>query len=226
MTRAACPAVGGRGRRCELGKEQRVPGFQRSSHLRLSVGGIFSNRLPASRSRLRYPSITTKSEGQVLGRSFARGFFPYGGHPLFLFLLAWMVFATSVAAGSVSKIDLARVSPSSVLPTFRIRIGRGKCTRRQCHVLTCAFPGINAGVLGEIGNRWERLENRTEVLRHTMALSRSARTVRLRRSAPVVWRGNAPRGCNLRLFAASRRLRFRAPAMMLEDATATGKRQA
>lgn len=68
--------------------------------------------------------------------------------------------------------------------------------------------------------------SRTDGPRHTTALSRSARTVRLRRSALAVWRGNAPRGCNLRLFAASRRLRFRAPAMMLEDATTTGKRQA
>lgn len=96
----------------------------------------------------------------------------------------------------------------------------------QCRLLTCDLSGITAGVLGEIGNRWERLENRTDGPQHTMALSRSARTVRLRRSALAVWRGNAPRGCNLRLFAASRRLLFRAPAMMLEDATTTGKRQA
>jgi hypothetical protein len=98
-------------------------------------------------------------------RALVRG----GEHPLFLYLLAWIVSVTSVTAGSVSKIDLACVSPSLVLPTSRFRIERGECIRGQCRLLTCDLSGITAGVLGEIGNRWERLENRTDGLWHVGA---------------------------------------------------------
>lgn len=80
------------------------------------------------------------------------------GHPLFLYLLAWIVSVTSVTAGSVSKIGLACVSPSSVLPTFRSRIGRGECIRGRCRLLTCDPFEINACGPGEIGNRWEGVE--------------------------------------------------------------------